>query len=182
MALTKRQSESARSKLITLLPRLRRFSKVLAGDRDSADALLRSACKKMLGQGASYQHGTAFDIWAFGLLHNEWLAVLRSHELPISQGQADAAVFEASEGEGEVNAGAIAGILATLPPQQRSAALLLYGEGFSYDEAAIILDIPVETVIARVSRALASFIERADWLDSSRLTSGKVEQLNRQAG
>jgi RNA polymerase sigma-70 factor (ECF subfamily) len=186
MAQSERLNASARTKLITLMPRLRRFATLLAGDRDSADSLLRTACKKILDKGHTFQQGTAFDLRAFSELHSEWLSGLRSHETPITQGQADASVFEpAVQGDGDDHLSEIADILAHLPPQQRSAVLLVYGDGFSYDEAARILDTPLQTVIARVSRALASFIERADWIDSARLYGAKVEQLkqiNRQAG
>lgn len=186
MAQSERLSVSARNKLITLLPRLRRFATLLAGDEGRADSLLRSACKKILDKGHTYQQGTAFDVRAFSELHGAWLSELRSHESPISQGQADSSAFEpVGQQNDDGHFSEIAEILAHLPPQQRSAALLVYGDGFSYEEAGRILDIPHQTVIARVSRALASFIERADWIDSAGLYGAKVEQLkqsNRQAG
>ena len=186
MAQSERASASIRTKLITLLPRLRRFATLLAGDREGAECLLRSACKKILDTGYTFQPGTAFDLQAFSELHGEWLSGLRSHETPISQGQGDSGVFEqAMQGDGDNHFREIADILAQLPPQQRSAVLLVYGDGFSYGEAARILDTPSHRVIARVSRALASFIERAGWLDSAGLYGAKVEQLNqinRQAG
>ncbi len=186
MAQTQRLGGSARTKLILLLPRLRRFAAILAGNTESADALLRLACKNMLDGGRAFQQGTAFDLWAFGELHGEWLAGLRSHNNPISQGQGDPSAFLPADGPGETGKlQDIPEILAKLPPQQRSAVLLIYGDGFSYDEAAQILDAPSQTIVARVSRALGSFIERADWLDSTALAGASVEQLqqtNRQAG
>ena len=42
-----------------------------------------------------------------------------------------------------------------------------------------------QTVVARVSRALASFVERADWLDSAANDGAEVQhlqQINRQTG
>ncbi len=186
MAQSERSSATARTKLITLLPRLRRFAVLLAGDRDSADALLRTTCRKILDKGNSFQQGTAYDLQAFSELHGQWLSDLRAQETPISQGQCDAVAFEpAVKVKGKNHFRETADILATMPPQQRSAVLLVYGDGFSYEEAARILQTPLQTVIARVSRALASFIERADWIDSTRLYGAKVEQLkqiNRQAG
>lgn len=178
---------SERAKLITLLPRLRRFATVIAGDKSRADDLLRAACKKMLSRGHTYQRGTAFDIWAFRELHANWLGTLRTQDAPITQSQGDAEVFTGlTDGEGaDIHAAETAEILAKLPPQQRGAALLIYGEGLSYHEAAEILDASAETVMTRVSRALASFVERAHWLESVRLQGAEVQQLNqinRQAG
>jgi RNA polymerase sigma-70 factor, ECF subfamily len=43
--------------------------------------------------------------------------------------------------------------LGGLPEVLRSTVLMVYGEGFSYREAADILDIPVGTVMSRLSAA-----------------------------
>ena len=182
MARTKQLGASVRTKLITLSPRLRRFSNVLAGDKEGAGALMRTVCKEILDGVSIFQECTAFDLWAFREMHSQWLGQLRSHRNPLSQSQADPSIFEAA---GDPHSAQIADILAKLPPQQRSAVLLIYGEGFSYDEAGKILDTSPQNVIARVSRALASFVERADWLESVALSGAQVEQLdqiNRQAG
>lgn len=182
MARTIQPGASVRTKLITLSPRLRRFSNVLAGDREGAGALMRAVCKEILDGVSIFPEGTAFDVWAFSELHSQWLGQLRSHHNPLSRGQADPAIFKAA---GDPHSVRIADILAKLPPQQRSAVLLIYGEGFSYDEAGRILDTSPQNVIARVSRALGSFVERADWLESAAVSRPQVEQLdqiNRQAG
>jgi len=120
-------------------------------------------------------------------LHADWLAALRTHAAPLAQTQGDTTAFEISEpDDGDDNYLAeTMEIIARLPAQQRSAALLIYGEGFSYEEAAIILDTTPETVMARLSRALSTFIERAHWLESSRRQSAEIQrlnQMNRQAG
>ncbi len=186
MAQAKPLRTGVRAKLIAILPRLRRFAMVLAGDCEGADALLRTACGKMLGDDTTYQQGTAFDIWALHQLHCEWLSGLRAHNTPISQGQADASVFIPTGATGEdMPRTEIAEILSKLPPQQRGAVLLIYGEGMSYDDTAKILDTDRQTVLTRVSRALASFIERADWLDSAGVYGAEIQQLqhtNRQTG
>ena len=182
MTLTNRPGVSVRTKLITLSPRLRRFSNVLAGDREGAGALMRTACRNILDGAGRFPEGMAFDLWAFSELHSQWLDQLRSQLNPLSRGQADPSLFEAA---GVPQSDQIAGILAKLPPQQRSAVLLIYGEGFSYDEAGTILDTSPQNVIARVSRALGSFVERADWLESAAVSRAQVEQLNqinRQTG
>lgn len=172
--------------MITLLPRLQRFAATLAGNRERADTLLRAACNKMLEDGGVPRQGLAFDVWAFGAVQAEWLAGLRGQKYPISQGQGDAAAFLPAGGAGENRQFRdIAAVLAKLPPQQRSAVLLVYGEGFSYAEAAQILDAPLHTVLARVSRALGSFIARSDWPDGTGLGAPNVErlqQIGRQAG
>lgn len=185
MAHSQRLNKSVRTKLITLLPRLHRFALTLAGNRESADALLRAACNNMLDGGAVSRQGLAFDVWAFGALQGEWLAGLRTQTYPISQGQGDVTTFLPVGAAGEDRQFRdIAGVLSKLPPQQRSAVLLVYGEGFSYAEAAQILETPLDTVIARVSRALGAFITRAGPDDTGPVAANveQLQQINRQAG
>ena len=50
-------------------------------------------------------------------------------------------------------AGALAGALDVLPPDDRAALLLVSLEGFTYDEAAEILRVPREVFVQRLVRA-----------------------------
>ena len=49
--------------------------------------------------------------------------------------------------------GEMAKALASLPPEQGRVVLLVALEGLSYQEVAEILDVPVGTVMSRLSRA-----------------------------
>ena len=49
--------------------------------------------------------------------------------------------------------------LAGLPPEQRVAVLLVLREGFSYTDAAQIMDVPRGTVASRVAAARMTLIE-----------------------
>lgn len=155
-------TESTRLKLISLLPRLRRFAAVLAGDRAGCDALLRAACERMVSDQRNHQPGTPFDRWAFAQLHALWLAGLREQTDPMTRARGDEDLFQAAFAGADAGAAEIAetaAALTRLPPQQRSAALLIYGEGFSYEEAATILDVPPHMVVERTARALAALID-----------------------
>jgi DNA-directed RNA polymerase specialized sigma24 family protein len=46
-----------------------------------------------------------------------------------------------------------------LPPQQRSALLLVYGEGFDHETAGSVLDASPDTIAARLIRASASLAD-----------------------
>ncbi len=161
MVQREKAGDSTRLKLVSLLPRLRRFAGILAGDRAACDSLLRTACQAMLADSHRFQRGTPFDRWAFAELYAHWLEALRDHDDPIAQGRGDGTLFlaafsGAAKSDGEIVA--TVGLLAKLPPQQRSAALLVYGEGFSYEDAALILDTTPQTVIERAARALSAHI------------------------
>ena len=184
----KKDAELLRHKLIGLLPRLRRFSAVLAGNRSACDTLLRAACEKMLGGMHAYQRGTAFDRWAFASMYALWLDSLRDHTEPMTQGKGDEDLFHAAfagADGGKSETAETAAILAKLPPQQRCALLLIYGEGFSYDDAAQILDAPTHTVVERSVRALSSVIERGELMGGHGISGAQIESLyprKRRAG
>ena len=64
-----------------------------------------------------------------------------------------------------------ANFLWQLPPQQRSTLLLVYGEGFDYEDAARVLDSNAGTIEARLIRASASLADRLG--TGSRATNGR---------
>lgn len=156
-------SEFIRSGLIALLPRLRRLAMVLAGDREEGDALLGRACQVMLEGAERDRPPQRFDHWALGALHGLWLAELRRQKEPSAHLRADEDCLRAlleDWAAPELEVEEMAAFIAGLPPQQRAAVLLVYGEGLSYAEAAGVLDAPVETVASRTSRALGGLVER----------------------
>jgi RNA polymerase sigma-70 factor (ECF subfamily) len=66
---------------------------------------------------------------------------------------AEASPAAAAQQEAALEVRDVLGALAQLPEEQRSLLLLVGVEAFSYDEAARILDIPMGTVMSRLSRA-----------------------------
>lgn len=154
--------DSVRHDLILMLPRLKRFADVLTGEKKEGKALLRRALFRMLNEHHRYQRGTLFDRWAFGEIYALWLIELRDHAEPLSQAKASEENFELlfhKDGEEKFDA-LTANFLWQLPPQQRSTLLLVYGEGFDYEDAARVLDSNADTVEARLIRASGSLADR----------------------
>ncbi len=54
---------------------------------------------------------------------------------------------------------------ARLPPDQQRALLLVSVEGYSYKEAAEILDLPMGTVISRIARGRVALAELSTRMD-----------------
>jgi RNA polymerase sigma-70 factor (ECF subfamily) len=152
--------DSIRPGLVAMLPRLKRFSDLLVGERRQGTALLGRALSRMLAEEHRYQRGTALDRWAFAEIYRQWLDELRDHADPMSHAKVDDASFAAlfrGEDGAEFDAFTTS-FLRSLPPQQRLTLLLVYGERFDHIDAGRVLDVPSETIstrLVRISAALA---------------------------
>lgn len=151
-------AEDFGQQLIAILPRLRRFALSLTGRREVADDLVQLACERALAHQASFMPGTRFDSWLFRILRNAWFDQLRrrrtegpmedvhEHEnLLATGGEADA--------ETRLTLQRVWSLIGDLPEDQREVLLLVSVEGLSYKEAAEVLDVPIGTVMSRLSRA-----------------------------
>jgi RNA polymerase sigma-70 factor, ECF subfamily len=154
--------DSIRPGLIAMLPRLKRFADLLVGARKHGTALLGRALNRMLIEQHRYQRGTALDRWAFAEIYRQWLTELKDHADPMGQAKTDDASFAAlfGTGEGEEFDAFTANFLRGLPPQQRLTLLLVYGERFDTIDAGRVLDVPSETIGARLVRITAGLADR----------------------
>jgi RNA polymerase sigma-70 factor (ECF subfamily) len=156
---------SVRDGLIAILPRLKRFAEVLIGERDEGVALLSRALQLMLDEHHRYQRGTPLDRWAFGEIYRLWLQELRSHANPMRRSTRVDQSFalladDLADDEDERPDPLTLSFIANLPPQQRGTLLLIYGEGFSHEDASEVLDCSIDTIEARLVRASAGLADQ----------------------
>ncbi len=150
--------EQYRSELVELLPRLRRFALALAGNGHDADDLVQSALVRALAQEGSAHAVERLDSWMYKVIQNLWIDERRKR---VTQGRRDpleeATDVAADDGRKLVEARsdlALAQkIFDRMSPDLRTSAVLVMVNGLSYKEAADILDVPIGTVMSRVSRA-----------------------------
>ncbi len=153
--------QAFRSELVALLPRLRRFARSLTGHPADADDLVQLAVERALLHWRQWRPGTRLDAWMFGVLRNAWIDELRGRQrrakvfVPEELGET---VGDASD-EQQQTALAINQALAALSVEHREVVALVLVEGFSYDEAAQLLEIPVGTLTSRLSRAREALAE-----------------------
>lgn len=154
--------DSIRPGLIAMLPRLKRFADLLVGARKEGTALLRRALRLMLAEEHRYQCGTALDRWAFAEIYRLWLAELRGHADPMGQAKADDASFAQlfHQEDGAPLDDFTTSFLRNLPPQQRLTLLLVYAERFDHIDAGRVLDVPADTISARLVRVSANLADR----------------------
>ena len=137
------------------IPRLRRFAFWLTGDRADADDLVQSTLERALARWDSRRDATALKPWLFSILYRGFLSGRRRSRRYASL--LDRLQFGRHEQypspEGEVAAQSALQALERLPPVQRNLLLWVSVEGLSYREVADILELPIGTVMSRLSRA-----------------------------
>ncbi|AJG21232.1 RNA polymerase sigma factor [Cupriavidus basilensis] len=145
--------------LVALAPRLRRHARGLTGDAASADDLVQDTLERALRYRWRFRlrAGAWWGDGADGLL--SWLLTMM-HRLRVNAyRRADLVTY--TDTLPDVPSAApepglrldLARALARLPEAQRAVMLLVGLEQLSYAEAALVLAVPVGTVMSRLSRA-----------------------------
>jgi RNA polymerase sigma-70 factor, ECF subfamily len=153
--------DTTQQALIALIPRLRRFARVLTGTIADADDVVQASLEKAMLNMDQWQPGTRLDSWVFRIARNHWVDDRRrAHnskghddigEMIDLAGDDGLAVVEASNEARMVRAA-----VDRLPSEQRDVVALVMLEEFSYREAADALGLPIGTVMSRLSRAKAA--------------------------
>ena len=149
--------ERVKADLLTALPRLHRFAINLTGNPADAEDLLQSTSERVLSRWRQFRTGTEFDRWAFTIMRSIRYNHSRSEAVRLGQGHEDAAeklvAPESQSPERNKIRQEVFDTIEQLNKGQRDVMILVYVEGFSYDAAASILDVPVGTVMSRIGRA-----------------------------
>ena len=145
--------QDERDRLIACIPRLRRYARALLGGRADADDLVQDTVERGWDKLASWRRGSDMRAWLFGIMHN----------LHVDQQRRPALATEPLDDELTLAAADTSGdglalrdmdlALQQLPPEQRAVLLMVALEDMRYDEVAAALDIPLGTVMSRLSRA-----------------------------
>jgi len=141
--------------LSPLIPVLRRYARALLHDTWDADDLVQDCLERAIGRWHQRRDDGNARAWMFTILHNLAMTRLRRatrqpRMVPIEL--AEPASTRTTQEE-HLHCQDVIGALAQLPDEQRSVLLLVAVEDLSYLEAAKVLDIPVGTVMSRLSRA-----------------------------
>ena len=147
-------AEEIRARLPALLPSLRRFARVIAGNVADADDLVQVAIEKALTRASLWQQGTRLESWMFGIMKNAWIDQIRSrrrHERVFAPEEAGANVGDDSASSQDILL-SVQAAMARLPDEQRMALALVLVAGYSYKDSAEILGIPIGTLTSRLAR------------------------------
>ena len=158
-------NDPVRRELVALLPRLRRFARSLTRSADEADDLVQGALERALRNLDAWTPGTRLDAWMFRIMKNAWIDEVRSRTvrtrvLAPEEAGADIGADGAQAMETHLEAQAVRAAMDALPDEQRIAVALVLIEGFSYREAAEMLEVPIGTVTSRLARGRAAIEAR----------------------
>lgn len=147
-----------RTAIAAELPRSRRYARVLQNDPGAADDLVQDCVERALSRLHLFRPGTNLRAWHFTILHNLPINSVRGQSRTAERIVASTdgeiridGVIEASQGHA-LELRDLSRALDALTEEQRQVILLVGLEEMSYRDATEILDIPVGTVMSRLSR------------------------------
>lgn len=146
--------------ILAALPRLRRYARILTGDRARADDIVEEAITRArLAQGVAL-FGTTACVQLFALLRSVYFDTIPPNgkhgvpspvdvreQMPTANADSNEAMREAASRD------ELLARFFHLSLEQREVLALVGVEGMSYEEIATLLRVPVATVMSRLSEA-----------------------------
>lgn len=150
-----------------LVPRLRRFAYALTGSGDAGDDLVQAACERALRHADQFRPGTRMDSWMFRIMQNLWLDGRRRQKVRGTRVDPDRTEISddgqsARRLDDRLTLARIRAAVDRLPDDQRAVLVLVAIEGLNYRETAEVLDLPMGTVMSRLSRARSRLFDIMD--------------------
>jgi RNA polymerase sigma-70 factor, ECF subfamily len=138
------------------MPALRRYAWSLLRNAEDADDLVQDCLVQALNRLEGDLAISAVRPWLFTIMHNLFVSRWRTkqrRERMVGDGTDSTEVAVGPEQEGALTRRDLLAGLDQLTEGQREVLLLVSVEGLEYREVASILDVPVGTVMSRLSRA-----------------------------
>ena len=142
--------------IVEQIPHLRRFARGLVRDAVKADDLVQDTLARALAKSDLYREGTNLRAWLFTILRNLFISEVRRYNAGPKLQVVDETMTPPSIPASQTDSLALRELeegLQRLPEEQRTTLLLIGLEGLTYEEAAIVTDVPTGTVRSRLSRA-----------------------------
>lgn len=139
--------------LLTWVPRLRRYARALADNRDAADDLVQDTLERAWAKAGLWRGVGDMRAWLFGIMHNLHVDGVRRPQLHTVSMDDETPEVAVAPTQGERLAVLdLQAALDKLPIEQKEILLLVALEDMAYAEVASTLGIPIGTVMSRLSR------------------------------
>jgi RNA polymerase sigma-70 factor (ECF subfamily) len=147
--------------LVAALPRLRRYARVLTGDVNRADDLVQDTLARAWEKRRLWRAGSDLRAWLFTIMHNVHINQWAARQREAAESSIDAMTGTATGWDIPVRATQadrvelfeVLGHIGRLPRDQREVLLLAAVEEMQYQEVALVVGVPVGTVMSRLNRA-----------------------------
>lgn len=146
---------------VSVIPRLRRYARVLAADAQAADDLVQDTLARAWEKRHLWVPDTDLRAWLFTVMHN-----LHVNQIAARMREGISEPLDADDDGGPGRDIAVRGQqsdrievadlwrqIERLPNDQREVLLLVAVEELRYEQAAMVLQVPIGTVMSRLSRA-----------------------------
>jgi len=146
--------------LVAAIPRLRRYARVLTGDAIRADDLVQDTLARAWEKRRLWREGSDLRAWLFTIMHN-----VHVNQIALARRDAANVSLDADTGgsswQPPVRANQLERVelleiveqMGRLSGDQREVLMLAAVEEMRYEDIAIVLSIPIGTVMSRLSRA-----------------------------
>jgi RNA polymerase sigma-70 factor (ECF subfamily) len=172
-------AKSQRKQIAAARPRLFRVALAWCGDAMLADDLVQEAMALGLQKVHQLRDPERLNAWLYSILNNCWKQYLRCnrpHEDLDEERICDGPGPDSTVGQLQTVT-RVRNAVAGLPADQRLVLALVDLEGLAYSEVAVILDIPIGTVMSRLHRGRKSLLARLE--SQPTVTPGRVPSLKR---
>ncbi|MFZ5620756.1 MAG: sigma-70 family RNA polymerase sigma factor [Pseudomonadota bacterium] len=154
--------------IVDQIPSLRRYARALTRHPDRADDLVQDCLERAWRRLHQWRPGSDLRAWLFTIMHNIYANQVRRYcaapvFVPIEMAEHQHDMTTAAESA--LHLQELDKAIAELPDGQREVLLLIVLEGMAYEQVAVILDIPIGTVMSRLHRARERL---RGWLDGDR--------------
>lgn len=133
-----------------------RFGMSLTRDVNTASDLVQETFCIWAAKGSQLKDRSKAKTWLFTTLHREFLSLRRRaskfSDEPIDEDSAEVSTPSQDEAERQMDGQRALEILGSLEETYRAPLALFYLQQHSYKEIAEILDVPIGTVMSRLSR------------------------------
>jgi RNA polymerase sigma-70 factor, ECF subfamily len=135
------------------IPRLRRYARALVGDRYAADDLVQDTLERAWNKLHLWRPGSDMRAWLFAIMHNVFVNQARSRRQDIERHMEELPIIAVRGTQGQqLELMEVDRALRALPPDQREVLLLVAVEQLTYEETSRALEVPIGTVMSRLSR------------------------------
>lgn len=137
------------------IPRLRRYARALLHDERRADDLVQDTLVRAIAKQHLWQVGTDLRAWLFTIMHNQHVNNLRRavrERATVNMDDVASTLVATTDPTASRQLHELEMAIGRLPAEQRETILLVGLEGMRYDQAALILGVPIGTIRSRLSR------------------------------